>query len=168
MHLAWLAAAIFGSMLAESVVSRRHEAQLRADGAVEPAGDVYPLMQVAYPASFIIILAEGWMRGPTMDRLAAAGIVVFLAAKLLKYWAIRSLGVRWTFRVLVPPGSIRTLGGPYRYLRHPNYVAVMGEIAGAALAAHAPAAGVAGAAAFGALILWRIRTEERALGLPPP
>ena len=52
------------------------------------------------------------------------GLAVFAAAKLLKWWAIRSLGPYWTFRVIVVPGSSRVDSGPYRFLRHPNYIAV--------------------------------------------
>ena len=150
-------------MLAEAAVSRRHERTLRAMGAVEPTGDVYALMQVVYPACFLAILVESFQRGRTAEDVTAAGIAVFAAAKALKYWAIATLGTRWTFRVLVPPRSRRTLNGPYRFMRHPNYVAVAGEIAGFAALASAPIAGVAGLLVFGALMLARIRVEERAL-----
>lgn len=150
-------------MLAEAAVSRRHERTLRAMGAVEPTGDVYALMQVVYPACFLAILLESFLRGRTAEDVTAAGIALFAAAKALKYWAIATLGTRWTFRVLVPPRSRRTLNGPYRFMRHPNYVAVAGEIAGFAALAGAPIAGVAGLLVFGALMLARIRVEERAL-----
>jgi methyltransferase len=83
----------------------------------------------------------------------------------LKYWAIATLGPRWTFRVLVPPGSSRTVSGPYRWLRHPNYAAVAGEIAGMGLMARAPLAGIASFVLFGLLMRARIHVEERALGL---
>jgi len=88
---------------------------------------------------------------------------VFLAAKLLKWWAILSLGRLWSFHVLVLPGAPLVQGGPYRLLRHPNYVGLMGEIAGVALMMRAPFTGVASAVAFGALLVARIRVEERML-----
>ena len=97
--------------------------------------------------------------------MALAGAIVFTAAKVLKYWAIATLGPRWTFRVLVPPGSARVTGGPYRLLRHPNYVAVAGELAGVALMAQAPISGPIAVVAFGALMMARVGVEERALGL---
>lgn len=155
---------VFGPMVFELWLSRRNERELRAMGAVEPAGDVYALMQVAYPLVFLAILAAAWLRPAPIDATVAAGFAVFVGAKLLKYWAIQSLGVRWTFRILVPPGSTPLTLGPYRVLRHPNYVAVMGEIAGAATIAHAPVVGAVALALFGALILMRMRVEERALG----
>lgn len=165
MNLVMLATIVFVPMILEGALSRRNERQLRAMGAAEPHDDVYWMMQVAYPASFAAMILEGWQRGPLVDVHVAGGFALFVGAKLLKYWAILTLGVRWTFRVLVPPGSTRVLAGPYRVLRHPNYLAVIGEIIGAALVAHAPVTGTIAALAFGALIVLRIRVEERALGM---
>ena len=154
---------IFGSMLAEAAISRRHERALRARGAVEPARDVYAAMQMAYPSAFVVMLAEGAARHVIVDAFVAAGAVIFVAAKALKYWAMLSLGARWTFRVLVPPHSERTRRGPYRWLSHPNYVGVAGELAGCALAMHAIVCGPLAVTGFGALLLRRIRIEEAAL-----
>ena len=67
--------------------------------------------------------------------------------------------------MLVPPGSSLVAGGPYRLLRHPNYVAVIGELVGAALVGHALVTGPIAVLAFGLLIVMRIRVEERALGV---
>lgn len=161
-----LATMVVVPMLYEWWVSMRNERELRAQGAVEPSGDVYALMQVIYPASFLAIIFESGQRDPSRDMFLAAGFTTFVGAKILKYWAIRTLGVRWTFRVLVPPASPLVTGGPYGVLKHPNYVAVMGELMGAALMAHAIVAGPVAIAVFGLLILLRIRIEERALGLP--
>lgn len=160
-----LTTVVFVPMLIELWLSRRNERELRAMGAVEPEGDVYALMQVAYPLGFLLIIAAAWMQPAPVDAVAAAGFTIFVGAKLLKYWAITALGVRWTFRVLVPPGSAPLALGPYRVLRHPNYLAVLGEIAGAATIAHAPLAGAVVLAFFGPLIFLRVRIEERALGL---
>jgi methyltransferase len=159
-----LGAVIFAAMLAEAVLSRRHDAWLRARGAVEPAGDVYAAMQVAYPGVFLAMLAEGAWREMGTDVWFVAGLVVFGIAKGLKYWAISSLGERWTFRVLVPPGAPRVIAGPYAVMNHPNYVAVAGEIAGCALATHAIVSGPAAFLLFGWLMTRRIQIEERALG----
>jgi methyltransferase len=154
----------FVPMLLEARRSAANERALRAR-AVEPADDVYALMRVAYPLCFLVMVVEAWARGAGLGWTALAGGLVFISAKALKYWAIVTLGERWTFRVLVPVGSVRTLRGPYRFLRHPNYVAVVGELAGFALLARAPVAGALSLAAFGALLVARVRVEERALGL---
>lgn len=154
---------IFVPMIAEALVSARHDRALRARGAVEPAGDVYKVMQLAYPGCFLVLLAEGALRGVQWDALMATGAAMFVAAKALKYWAIASLGERWTFRVLVPPGSAPTERGPYRWINHPNYVAVAGELAGVAIATHAAVSGVPMTGLFVFLMWRRVGVEEKAL-----
>ena len=162
-----LLAIAFLPMIVEAGIAARHDRVLRARGAVEPAGDVYRIMQVAYPAAFLAMVLEGWAGGGRPGGLTNLGALLFVAAKLLKYWAVGTLGDRWTFRVLVPPGSSRILTGPYRLIRHHNYVAVAGELAGFALLAGAPTAGGVSVILFSFLILRRIHIEERALGLGP-
>ncbi len=153
----------FLPMLLEARRSSRNEQALRAMGAQEPDDDVYGWMQVVYPGCFLAMIAESWWRAVVPDGMFVAGVVVFMFAKALKYWAIGTLGWRWTFRVLVPPRSTLVLAGPYRFLRHPNYLAVAGELGGMALMAHAVITGPLALAAFGLLMLLRIRVEERAL-----
>jgi len=160
-----LATLAFVPMIAEALRSVANERTLRAAGASEPERDVYKIMQVVYPACFAAMTLEAWTRGTTVASAGWIGGATFGAAKALKYWAIATLRDRWTFRVLVPPGSQRVLRGPYRILRHPNYVAVAGELAGFAAFAGAPVAGVLSFLVFGALLIARIRVEERALGL---
>lgn len=158
-----LGAFIFAAMLVEAAIAGRHDRELRRLGAVEPPEDVYRLMQVAYPAAFIAVLSEGAWRGTHADGAFVAGLSVLALAKALKYWAIATLGPRWTFRVLVPPASSRVTDGPYRWLSHPNYLAVAGEIAGCAIAMRAVATGPFTLVGFGYLMLRRIRIEETAL-----
>lgn len=153
----------FGPMLLESGRSRRNERSLRAEGAVEPADDVYRVMQVAYPGCFLAMLGESWARRAAPRSLPVAGATLFMVSKALKYWAVATLGPRWTYRVLVVPGVPRIARGPYRFLRHPNYAGVAGELAGIAMIARAPVTGVLSLLVFGWLMLARIRVEERAM-----
>ena len=153
------------AMLGEDRRSRRHERVLRARGGTEAPGDVYRLMQVAYPACFVAMTIEGIASGIAAQPSWTAGAALFLAAKGFKYWAIASLGDRWTFRVLVPPGEPLVRRGPYRWLAHPNYLAVVGELAGMAIMMAAPLAGTLAVVGFGALMTRRIAVENRALGL---
>ena len=162
MALAWLLP-IGVLMLLESRVSRRHERALRARGAREPEGDVYPWMRVAYPGGFALMAVEGLIRGSGSDAQAVAGMAVFAAAKALKYWAIGSLGPQWSFRVLVVPGAPLVTTGPYRFVRHPNYIAVIGEFAGSVLLLNAPVAGTLATVLFAWLIRRRVAVEDRAL-----
>ena len=161
--IAALGAAVFVPMLVEAARARRNERQQTARGGVEPQGDVYDLMRVAYPASFVAMIGEGWMRGVPAAPLFAAGAALFVAAKILKIWAIRSLGSFWTFRVIVVPGARIVGDGPYRYVRHPNYIAVVGELVGVALMTGALVSGPLVVIFFGALMARRIAVEERAL-----
>jgi methyltransferase len=155
---------VFATMLAEARVSRAHERALRAAGAFEPPGDVYGVMQIAYPACFLLMATESLLRGTTSP-VVVPGIVVFIVAKALKWWAIASLGTRWSFRLLMVPGVALIDAGPYRWLRHPNYLAVLGELVGVAMMLGVPWTGTLVCLAFGALMRVRIRIEERALGI---
>ena len=158
------AVAVYLVMIGEAVLSRVNEAALRRQGAIEPAGDVYRAMQLAYPGLFLLIALEGAWRGPAAPPMLLAGLIVFGLAKALKLWAIASLGERWSFRVLILPGRPLVASGPYRFLRHPNYLAVLGEIAGVALIVWGPVAGIVAMVVFGSLMYRRIGIEDRALG----
>jgi methyltransferase len=160
--LTWLAVMLM--MAGEAALSSYNERLLRARGAVEPPDDVIRMMQWTYPASFLAMAIEGAIVGPAPPNVLVIGLAVLGFAKALKISAITALGVRWTFRVLVLPDVPLVKSGPYRVLRHPNYLAVAGEIAGMALIVFAPLTGAIALASFGWLMLKRIRVEERALG----
>ena len=149
----------------EARLSTRNEQILRAQGAVEASHDVYGIMRVAYPLSFVAIAIEGALSGPVSYERRLVGVALFVLAKALKTWAIAALGSRWTFRVLVPPGQPLVANGPYRFMRHPNYIAVCGELVGMAFMVGAPVTGVVALMGFGGLIIARVRVEERMLGL---
>ena len=150
-------------MLAESLVSRRHERVLRERGAIEPPGDVYATMQWAYPAAFIAMAVEGTLFGLPPTNVTLSGGALMAAAKALKWWAMASLGVRWTFRVLVMPGAPLVTHGPYAIWRHPNYIAVVGELVAMTLMVGARVSGPLATLLFSWLMWRRIRVEDRAL-----
>ena len=156
-------ALVFVFMLVEARRAAGNERAQRARGGVEPAGDVYALMQLIYPASFLLMLAEGAWRGASPQPFFVAGATLFAAAKGLKWWAILSLGPFWTFRVIVVPGSRRVVSGPYRFVPHPNYVAVVGEFIAVAVMTGALVSGPLALLAFAALLVKRIAVEEQAL-----
>jgi len=157
--------AVFLTMGLETLLSSHNERVLRERGAVEPGDDVYPWMRAAYPLGFILIGLAGATNAALDRERLLWGFAVFAAAKGLKYWAIGTLGSRWSFRVLVLPGAPLIAAGPYRFLRHPNYLAVLGELAGTAVIVWAPVTGAVVVAAFAWLLWRRIQVEERALGL---
>jgi methyltransferase len=155
---------VFAFMLIEARRAARNERAQRARGGIEPVGDVYQLMQIAYPGIFLAMLAEGALHATAPSTPSSiAGLILFAAAKALKWWAIATLGSSWTFRVIVVPGMVAIADGPYRFVRHPNYVAVAGEIVAVALMTNARVAGPVALLTFGALMLRRIAVENRAL-----
>jgi methyltransferase len=150
-------------MLVEARRAASNERAQLARGGIEPPDDVYGVMQVVYPAAFLAMFAEGFARGLAPTPLMVAGAVIFAAAKGLKWWAILSLGPFWTFRVIVVPGVPLVRNGPYRWLRHPNYVGVLGELAGVAIFTGAVVSGPVAIIAFAGLLIKRIAVEERML-----
>jgi methyltransferase len=160
---ALITAAVFLMMLVELQLSRSNERRLRAAGALEPPDDVYPVMQLAYPACFVLMAIEGALHASVGARGVLWGLAVFGFGKGIKFWAIASLGPRWSFRVLVLPGAPLVTSGPYRWMRHPNYVGVMGELAGVAIALAAFVTGTLAIVTFAWILVRRIKVEESAL-----
>jgi methyltransferase len=158
-------AIVLGMMLVELRVSVGNERRLRARGAVAPPDPVYEAMRIAYPAAFVAMGLEGALQPSPPGQLVVAGVVVFVLGKLLKIWAIVSLGPFWTYKVLVIPGETLVARGPYAWMRHPNYVGVVGELVGVALITGAGFTGPLSVLVFGWLLWRRIVAEERALGL---
>src|SRR5688572_18719890 len=107
---------VFGAMLWELRVSRANEREYRRRGAVEGPDPVYRLMRVAYPGAFLLMAIEGVWRSPLAGWPLPAGAVLFVVAKLLKVWAIRALGHRWTYKVLVLPHEPLVTAGPYAFV----------------------------------------------------
>jgi methyltransferase len=158
-------AGVLGVMLGEWLLSRRNERRFRGRGAVEVPDPVYRTMRWAYPLCFVVMAIEGLIRGVSPGAAAIWGLAVFTLAKGLKTWAIASLGYRWTYRVLVAPGVPLVHDGPYAVMRHPNYIAVVGELIGMALLVDARWSGPPATVCFALLLRARIRAEERALGI---
>jgi methyltransferase len=155
---------VFVPMLVEARRAASNERAQRERGGVEAQGDVYNAMRMAYPTAFLLMIAEGAWRGGGPTGFASAGLVLFAAAKILKWWAIVTLGESWTFRVIVVPEAPLVTSGPYHFVRHPNYIAVIGELLSVALMTGARVTGPVSIIVFGLLILRRIAVEERALG----
>lgn len=151
-------------MAGEAVLSSFNEKLLRARGAVEPTDDVIHIMRWAYPGAFIAMGIEGMLTGPAPPIVLAGGLALLGFAKALKVWAISSLGSKWSYRVLVVPGEALVTSGPYKFIPHPNYLAVVGEIVSVAMIVWAPITGTLAVMGFGRLMIARIRIEDRALG----
>ena len=154
---------VFLPMLIEARRAASNERAQRERGGIEAQGDVYNAMRVAYPAAFLLMIAEGFLWGGAPIAVATIGLLLFAAAKALKWWAILTLGKFWTFRVIVVPQAPLVTDGPYHFVRHPNYVAVIGELLSVALMTGARLSGPIAVVGFGLLIVLRIAIEEKAL-----
>ena len=149
MFLLLLFAAAFLPMVAEAGLAARHDRALREQGACEPAADVYGVMQFAYPSCFVAMISEAWLRGASVDAMFVAGAIVFAAAKGLKVLGDPDTGRTLDLQGVGTPRLIRVRRGPYKWLRHPNYVAVAAELAGFAVMTQAEVAGVVALILFG-------------------
>lgn len=156
---------VVGERLIELAISRRHERRLRARGAREAGGGHYPAMVGLHTLWLVACPLEVWLLDrPLVPGLAVVAGVALAATMALRYWVIATLGDRWCTRVLVPPDEPPVTGGPYRWLRHPNYLAVAVEVFALPLIHTAwLTAAVLGTANLAVLAV-RIRSEDRALG----
>ncbi|MEY2668031.1 MAG: hypothetical protein RJA59_669 [Pseudomonadota bacterium] len=149
---------------AELSISTRNARRLLARGGRESGQGLYKVM-VAFHAVFLPALALGAIayREPpsAWAWLAVAGA---LCAQALRWWAVSTLGDRWSTRVIVVPGEKPVTGGPYRYLRHPNYLAVILEMACLPLAWGMWRLALVFSVGNAVILYLRIREEERALG----
>jgi methyltransferase len=142
----------------ELLLARRNTKRLLAQGAIEVGARHYPAI-VALHAAW---LAGLWLLARNAD-ISLALFAVFLVLQLLRVWVIASLGKRWTTRIIVLPGAPLRSVGPYRYLSHPNYLVVAGEIAALPLALGMPLYALIYSIANAAILTVRIRAENEAL-----
>lgn len=150
--------------VAELVISTRNARAALARGGVESGQGHYRPMVLLHLALLAGALAEvWWLDQPWAPALGWSMLAAVLIAQALRWWCILALGRAWNTRVIVVPGGERVERGPYRWLRHPNYVAVVLEGAALPLVHGAWIT----AAAFTVLNAWlltvRIRVEDRAL-----
>lgn len=149
----------------ELLLSRRNAARALADGGVEVGQGHYRFMTIFHSAFLVACVVEVlWGARPFPGALGWMALAAALAAQGLRYWAITTLGDRWNTRVIVVPGAEPVTGGPYRWIRHPNYVAVIVELLALPLVHGAWMTAVAATVVNAALLRVRIRTEEEALG----
>lgn len=150
--------------LYELSLSRRNQAWALSQGGVEYGAAHFRFMKALHGAFLLGCGAEVWWLNRSFEpALGWACLGLSLLAQALRYWAIRTLGPRWNVRILVVPGMPVVTGGPFRYCRHPNYLAVIVEGVVVPLVHSAWVT----ALAFSLLNAWllrvRIRAEEAAL-----
>ena len=144
--------------LAELAIARRNTKALLAGGAYEASPGHYPLI-VAVHAGWLAAL---WWLAPGMP-VSWSLIGLFLLLQLGRLWVLATLGRRWTTRIIVVPGERLVARGPFRLVRHPNYLIVVGEIAVLPLAFGLWKMALLFTVLNAAVLVVRIRAEEKAL-----
>ena len=147
--------------LIEIVYAERNTRALLARGAVEVGRAHYPLivlLHAAWLAAIVFFLPEN----ATIHWLP---LVLFILLQLCRVWVIATLGPYWTTRIITLPGAPLVRAGPYRFVRHPNYLVVAGEIAMLPLAFGEVDVAIAFTILNAAMLAWRIRQEDAALAV---
>ncbi|MFD3487294.1 isoprenylcysteine carboxyl methyltransferase family protein [Streptomyces sp. NPDC058665] len=154
--------------VAELVVARRNARWSLERGGRETGRGHYPAMVALHTALLAGALAETALAGRAfVPAFGWTMVGVVVAAQALRWWCIGTLGPRWNTRVIVVPGLPLVSGGPYRLLRHPNYVAVVAEGLALPLVHGAWVTATVFTGLNAALMVVRIRCENVALGTAP-
>lgn len=158
----WIVVAVALQRLGELALSQRNQKRLLAQGGHEVGGRHYPL---------IVLLHAAWLAAlffgvPTNASVSWILLAMFVVLQGLRVWVIASLGRYWTIRVIALPNAPLSKRGPYRWLRHPNYLIVGAEIAVLPLSFGAWEIAFLFSLANGGLLAWRIRIENSVLDEP--
>lgn len=150
--------AVAAQRVAELVRSNRNMRALLARGAIERGAGHYPALVVLHAtwlvALFVLAEPDAVPEWPWL--------ILFVVCQVLRVWVLRALGPYWTTRVIVLPGAAPIATGPYRYVRHPNYLIVAVEIPALSLALGLPGVALAFGVANAFVLAIRIAVEDRA------
>jgi len=150
--------------VAELEIARRNSRWLKARGGVEVGAEHYRWMVVLHVTFLASCVLEVWLfERPFLPPLAVAMIGLLVVATALRFWTLTTLGRRWTTRVICLPGVPRIVDGPYRWIRHPNYLAVILELLALPLIHTAWITALVFTVADAVLLRVRIRVEDDAL-----
>jgi methyltransferase len=144
--------------LSELWLARRNTAVLLAKGAREVAPGHYPAIVLLHALWLASLWIFGWA-----SALSLSWLTVFLALQGCRAWILITLGGRWTTRIIVVPAAPLVSSGPYRFLSHPNYLVVIGEIATLPLCLGLPAVALIFSIANAGILWIRVRAENAAL-----
>jgi methyltransferase len=160
-----LVGAVGGCRLVELRLSRRHQRELAAGGAAPLREPVFPAMVALHTAILAgAVLETLLLARPFAPELAIPAVTLVVLANALRFWVIATLGVQWNVRVVAStPSRGVVTGGPYRFVRHPNYVAVFVELAALPLVHGAWLTAIAGALLHAGVLYRRVGLEESVL-----
>ncbi|WP_282085427.1 isoprenylcysteine carboxyl methyltransferase family protein [Streptomyces tendae] len=166
---ALLLLAVAAERVGELVVARRNAAWTLARSGVEHGRGHYPVMVALHTGLLVCCLLEPLLVDrPFVPALGWPMLALALLAQALRWWCITTLGPFWNTRVIVVPGARLVGAGPYRFLRHPNYVAVVVEVAALPLVHSAWLTAAVFSVANAVLLTVRLRCENTALAQAAP
>ncbi|ARD47379.1 isoprenylcysteine carboxyl methyltransferase [Sporosarcina sp. P37] len=114
--------------LVELLIAKRNEQWMRSEGAIEAGASHYKWMVLMHAAFFVSLLAEVVIFNRPLSPVSGMLLVIFLLMQVLRVWCLSSLGKFWNTKILILPGANVQKRGPYRWIRHPNYVIVTTEL----------------------------------------
>ena len=149
---------VTAARLVEMWIATRNTRQLMARGATEHGAGHYPFIMVMHVAWLAGLWWLGWNRPVSPPWLA-----VFVLLQGIRVWVFATLGPRWTARIITVPDDVLVTRGPYRFLRHPNYAVVVGEIAALPMVFGLWVFALVFSLLNAVALFVRIRAEDRAL-----
>lgn len=114
--------------LVELIVAKRNEKWMRGQGAFEAGAAHYPVMVSMHIAFFISLIAEVFLFDKVLSPVWILFLIIFLVAQVARIWCLTSLGKFWNTKIIILPGADVVRKGPYKWVRHPNYVIVATEL----------------------------------------
>jgi methyltransferase len=142
----------------ELLLAHANTSSLLKKGGVEKGAGHYPLIVILHASWLAALWIFGWYAQVNLWLLGA-----YLLLQCFRLWILLTLGRRWTTRVIMVPGEALVTGGPYRFLRHPNYLLVLLEVPLLPLALGLPWLALVFGLLNAVILAWRISVEERAL-----
>ncbi len=163
-YLIGFIAAIIVQRLLELGVAKRNLEFALESGGKEYSPEHYKFIVLLHVSWIVFMLLEGILRGSSLSGLWWLWLGFFVLAQFGRYWAISSLGKYWNTRIIIIPGGNRVAKGPYKYVKHPNYIVVALELFVAPLIFGCWVTAVISSIVNAVLLLGvRIPAEERAL-----
>jgi methyltransferase len=173
--LSWTLPAFTGLVLAVALmrvielgISQRRRRGMQQRGAAPVSERHFAAMVALHTGILVGALCEAWLAArPVVPGLALAALALVFAASVLRWWVIATLGLHWNVRIMASLSLGVVTGGPYRFVRHPNYVAVFVELLALPLVHGAYVTAALGGAAHLWVLGQRIRAEEAVLNADP-
>jgi methyltransferase len=159
----WVFLLLLIQRCAELGYAARNRRRALARGGIEYAPETYRFFVWLHTLFLASLLLESYPWRLPLDALTWFCLILFGLLQFVRYWCIRSLGEQWNTRIIVIPGASLSCRGPYRWLRHPNYLVVTLELAVIPLLAGAPLTLILFSLANLVLLRQRIQLEEVAL-----